>query len=92
MVVTNQKVRTSVYLDKELKNEAKKLFEKFHINLSDAINLFLSQSVLEQGLPFRSKIPNDKTVEAMQNIRDNKDLEEVSLEQLKNEMQKCVVD
>ena len=46
--------------------EAKELFKKFHISLSDAVNLFLSQSVLEQGLPFKVRIPNAETIKAMQ--------------------------
>jgi len=55
----SQKIRTSVYLDEMVKIEAKKLFKEYNISLSDAVNMFLSQSVLEQGLPFEMKIPKD---------------------------------
>jgi len=45
-MIATQKVRTNIYLDQETKIQAKELFKKFHISLSDAVNLFLSQSVL----------------------------------------------
>jgi len=57
--MTSKKIRTSVYLDEEVKNAAKELFGKYNISLSDAINMFLSQSVISQGLPFDMKIPKD---------------------------------
>ena len=57
--MTSKKIRTSVYLDEEIKNEAKELFGKYNISLSDAVNMFLSQSVITQGLPFDMKIPKD---------------------------------
>jgi len=53
----SKKIRTSVYLDEEIKDAAKELFGKYHISLSDAVNMFLSQSVLNQGLPFDMKVP-----------------------------------
>lgn len=56
---TSQKTRTSIYLDQKTKIEAKKLFKKYNISLSDAVNMFLSQSVLEQGMPFEMQIPKD---------------------------------
>jgi len=78
-MIATQKVRTNIYLDQETKIQAKELFKKFHISLSDAVNLFLSQSVLEQGLPFAVKIPNATTRKAMQEVDENKNMEELSL-------------
>ena len=86
-----QKVRTNIYLDHDTKEQAKELFKKFHISLSDAVNLFLSQSVLEQGLPFQVKIPNEQTQKAMQEVRDGIGLEEITFEQLQEETKKCIV-
>lgn len=57
--MASKKIRTSVYLDEEIKDAAKELFGKYHISLSDAVNMFLSQSVLNQGLPFDMRIPKD---------------------------------
>ena len=84
MVVT-QKVRTNIYLDQQTKKEAQELFKKFHISLSSAVNLFLSQSVLEQGLPFQVKIPNAETIKAMQEV-ENGETTTITFQQLKEEM------
>ena len=42
----------NVRLDKKLKKDADTLFKKLGLNMSSAINLFLTQSVKEQGIPF----------------------------------------
>ena len=89
-MVTTQKVRTNIYLDQQVKAEAKELFKKFHISLSDAVNLFLSQSVLEQGLPFQVKIPNAQTIKAIEDVENGIGLEEVTFEQLQQDMKKCI--
>ena len=40
-------------IDKNLKKDAEALFETLGINMTTAINIFLKQSVREQGIPFR---------------------------------------
>lgn len=42
-------------LSPETKREAAKLYADFGLTLSDAINLFLHQSLIEGGLPFEVK-------------------------------------
>ena len=59
MMDAAQKVRTNVYLDRAVKDKAKELFKQYNLSLSDALNIFLSQSVLEQGMPFEVKLPKD---------------------------------
>jgi len=86
-----QKIRTNLYLDQATKIKAKELFEKYHISLSDAVNMFLSQSVLNQGLPFDMKIPNEETATSMSNINNNKNVEKITLDDLKSEMKECIV-
>ena len=90
-MVATQKVRTNIYLDQHTKTQAKELFKKFHISLSDAVNLFLSQSVLEQGLPFQVRIPNAETIKAMEDVNNGIGLEEITFEQLQKDMKKCIV-
>jgi len=86
-----QKVRTNIYLDELTKLKAKELFQKYHISLSDAVNMFLAQSVLSQGLPFDMKIPNETTANSMKNIDNNIDIETISFDDLKSEMQERIV-
>ncbi len=42
-------------LNPEVKKESAELFESLGITLSDAINLFLHQALIEGGLPFEIK-------------------------------------
>lgn len=83
MTATN-KIRTNVYLDAEIKEKAKEVFKHYNIGLSDAFNIFLAQTVLERGLPFEVKIPNKETVDVIKDSRSNKNMEIISLNDLKN--------
>ena len=69
---TNINIRT----DSELKSKASKLFKGMGLDLSSAINIFLNQCVLEDGIPFRitRKVPNRETEKAMQNVIEGKNL------------------
>ena len=84
------KVRTNIYLDQITKIQAQELFKRYNITLSDAINIFLSQSVLSQGLPFDMKIPNKKTADSMKNINKNVNVETITLDDLRSEMKKYI--
>ncbi len=85
------KVRTNVYLDAEIKAKAQEIFKQYGMGLSEALNIFLAQSVLEKGLPFEVKIPNEETLQAIKDARTNRNLESVSLQQLQEDMKKCIV-
>lgn len=63
----------SVRVDEDLKKEADILFNKLGINMSSAINIFLKQSVREQGIPFEMKVDREKEMEdfAKKYIDDN---------------------
>ena len=75
--MATNKIRTNIYINKDIKEEAQKLFSTFNISLSDAINLFLTQSVLNRGIPFEIKIPNEETQQAIQEARTSKNMEKV---------------
>lgn len=85
----HQKVRTNVYLDAAMKGKAQEIFKMYGMGLSDAFNMFLSQSVLEKGIPFEIKIPNDETLQAMQEV-ENGDTETLSYEDHIQEMKQCI--
>jgi len=85
------KVRTNVYLDAEIKAKAQEIFKQYGIGLSDAFNIFLAQSVLERGLPFEVKIPNEETLKAIEDARANRNMESITLQQLQDDMSKCIV-
>lgn len=55
--------RLSVLIDKELKEEADKVYKEMGMNLATAITVFLKQSVNNQSMPFK---PNLNKMENMQ--------------------------
>ena len=50
-------------VDENVKKEAETLFKKMGLNMSTAMNLFLKKCILEQGIPFELKIPNEEIEE-----------------------------
>ena len=58
-------------VDENVKKEAETLFKKMGLNMSTAMNLFLKKCILEQGIPFELKVPNEEIEE---NIQENENL------------------
>ena len=82
----NEKTRTNVYLDTAMKKKAQEIFKQYGMGLSDAFNIFLAQSVMEKGIPFQIKIPNDETAQVIKDAREGKNMTKVSLDDLKKEI------
>lgn len=61
----------NIRIDPEIKSGAENLFASFGITITDAINIFLHQSLMEGGLPFEVKQPryNAETEAAMREAR-----------------------
>lgn len=61
----------NVRVDPDTKASAERLFASFGITVSDAVNMFLHQSLLVGGLPFELRQPryNAATEAAMQEAR-----------------------
>jgi len=47
----------NIRIDPEIKFDAEKLFSRFGITVTDAVNIFLHQSLMIGGLPFEMKQP-----------------------------------
>jgi DNA-damage-inducible protein J len=62
----------NIRIDPETKSGAERLFSKFGITVTDAVNIFLRQSLMVGGLPFEMKQPrfNQETETALQETRD----------------------
>ena len=60
-------INMSFRVDKNLKKQADELFRSMGMNTSVAINMFLTQSVREQALPFlpTTITPNKRLLEAI---------------------------
>ena len=61
----------NIRMDPKIKTEAEALFSTFGMTVSDAVNIFLHQALLEGGLPFAVKQPryNAETEAAMAEAR-----------------------
>jgi len=81
-----KKERTNIYLNAEIKREAKKILARYGLSLSDAINIFLTQVVLERGIPFPVKLPNEETQKVLEEVRQGKNIETVDLATLEKEV------
>ena len=65
----------SARIDPKLKHEAEEVFRELGLTTTQAITLFYKQVELERGLPFAVRVPNDATVEALQESRTRQHLE-----------------
>lgn len=63
----------NIRVEPETKTKAEALFSNFGITLSDAVTIFLNQSIIDGGLPFQVKLgtPNSTTIAAMREAESN---------------------
>ncbi len=79
--MTNCIIRSRI--DNHIKIKAVRLFEHMGLTLSEAIRIFLYQSIAEKRIPFEINIPNADTCEALEEIKCNKNLEKTNFHQLR---------
>ena len=71
----------------ELKGDVEQILSQLGLTTTQAITIFFEQIRMNKGIPFKLEIPNDETVSAMLDARSNTDLEEVTFNQLKANLQ-----
>jgi len=78
-------------IDPELKSQAEAVFASIGLKTSDAIRMFLKQSVNKGGLPFRpeAKIPNNATIAAMAEIEQGDYQEFKNVDELFSDLDKA---
>ncbi len=67
MAITNLNIRT----DKDVKEQADRIFSELGLNMTTAINMFLRTTIRENGIPFALKLdtPNEVTAAAIEEGR-----------------------
>ena len=70
-------------MDKNAKNEAKKIFNQLGLTMGEAFNLFLHQVRLKKGLPFEVTLPNKKTRKVINEARNGQNIDIFSDAELK---------
>lgn len=60
----------NIRVDEDVKAKAGELFSDLGIDISAAVNMFLRQSIMRDGLPFEVKrqTPNAETLEALKEL------------------------
>jgi DNA-damage-inducible protein J len=67
-------IRTRI--EPELKEEVVDILQTLGLSLTEAITVFFKMIKLNRGLPFEVKIPNEDTLEALEDARLGRNLEE----------------
>ncbi len=67
-------VSTNIRIDSEVKAKAISIFSDLGIDMTTAVNVFLRQAILHNGLPFELKLetPNKETLLAIAEVEDMK--------------------
>lgn len=70
------KTTMTIRMDDQVKKQAQELFSDLGLDMTTAINLFLKQSIREQGIPFSltRKTPNVSTISAMEDVNQHHNL------------------
>jgi len=63
-------MQTTIRVDQENYNRAKKILKYLGLSYSQAINVFNSMVVSNKGVPFEIKIPNNLTLKAMKEAKE----------------------
>ncbi len=76
-----------VRINPQTKMAAEAVFAKLGIKPSEAVRMFYHQVELNQGIPFDVRIPNARTVQAIKDIEENRNLvRHTSLESFKQSL------
>jgi len=69
----------NIRMDSEIKKQAQELFSNLGMDMTTAINIFLRQAILYDGLPFsvRQSRLNKKTVAAIEDVENGRNLSPV---------------
>lgn len=86
VIMSNIEVRLRV--ESELKKNAESVFQNMGMTMSEAIRIFLKQSVNSSGLPFRPHLnsPNKITLQAFKSAEEG-DFDELSEDDFSNYLQ-----
>lgn len=72
--MSRKTAKVNARIDSELKGRVSRILHEVGLSESEAIRVFYRQIAHHRGLPFEVKIPNERTREAMQRVRNREDL------------------
>ena len=69
---TTKSATARALIDPDVKKEAESILKDLGLSVSNAYELFYRQVIANRGLPFELKVPNEKTMKAIENSRQGK--------------------
>ena len=78
---------THARLTPEVKRQAETILKELGISISAAQEIFYRQIIANRGIPFDLRIPNDKTIQAMEEAREGKGKKYATVKELFDEME-----
>ena len=69
---TTKSATARALIDPQVKKEAEAILKELGLSVSNAYELFYRQVIANRGLPFELKVPNEKTMKAIENSRQGK--------------------
>ena len=69
---TTKTASARALLDPKVKEEAEEILHRLGLSVSKSFELFYRQVIAQHGLPFELHIPNEKTMKAIENSREEK--------------------
>ena len=83
VIIMSKTAMLTVRIDPEVKSKVERLYASFGLNLADAVNMFIHQSLLVGGLPFELKNPGFKGELSIDNDTFSEEPVELSIEEIK---------
>ena len=72
-MATSKSATARALIDPKVKKEAESILKELGLSVSNAYELFYRQVIANRGLPFELRVPNEKTMKAIENSRQGKD-------------------
>ena len=69
---TTKTATARVLIDPEIKKQAEDILNELGLSVSGSFELFYRQVIAQHGLPFELRVPNKKTMKAIENSRQGK--------------------
>jgi DNA-damage-inducible protein J len=69
-------------IDADLKQDVEKILSEIGLSTSQAITMFMKGIRRERGIPMELKIPNELTIQVIEDARNGVNMEEVTLEEM----------
>ncbi|MBU0712704.1 type II toxin-antitoxin system RelB/DinJ family antitoxin [bacterium] len=71
----NLNASINVRVARKVKTNAEQVLSELGLTMSEAVNIYLRQIALRGGIPFDLRLPNRKTVRAMRDVQQKRNLE-----------------